>query len=505
MGKATSLWLDTAPEVMFPMQSDPVEVDVAVIGGGISGITAACELKAAGRSVALLDAGRLLQGVTGQTTAKVTSQHTLIYTHLVQHFGEDKARAYADANQAAIEHIAQQAQARGIDCDLQRTEAWTWAETDEEVAQLHREAEAALRCGLPARFSESVPLPFPARAGLSFARQAQFHPLKYLLPLAQAIPGDGSHVFENTCALKVEQGEPCTVYTRRGTIRARDVIFATHYPFPDHSLYALRLRPYRHYLLTARLDGPAPAGMFINVQRTHSLRSYEGESGPMAIVVGEGHPVGEGGDTRARYQRLADWTRQVLPVAEITHHWSTHDHQSIDHVPYIGRLSPVSKHLYVATGFGGWGMTTGTVAGLLLRDLILGRENPWAEVFAPNRVNLAGTRDLMRLTFTIGKHWVGDRLRRQPPELAIGEGKVVAATHGQIALYRDEQGEMHAHSATCTHMGCVLQFNGAEKSWDCPCHGSRFSAVDGRVLHGPALEALARRELDEIEEVRKAG
>ncbi|MCD6060374.1 MAG: dependent oxidoreductase [Moraxellaceae bacterium] len=155
MGKATSLWLDTAPEVMFPMQSEPVEVDVAVIGGGISGITAASELKAAGRSVALLDAGRLLQGVTGQTTAKVTSQHTLIYTHLVQHFGEDKARAYADANQAAIEHIAQQAQARGIDCDLQRTEAWTWAETDEEVAQLHREAEAALRCGLPARFSET--------------------------------------------------------------------------------------------------------------------------------------------------------------------------------------------------------------------------------------------------------------------------------------------------------------------------------------------------------------
>jgi glycine/D-amino acid oxidase-like deaminating enzyme/nitrite reductase/ring-hydroxylating ferredoxin subunit len=504
-GKATSLWIDTAPEMNFPTQSQAIEVDVVIIGGGISGITAASELKAAGRTVALIEAGRLLQGVTGQTTAKITSQHTLIYSHLIQHFGEARARAYAEANQTAIEYIAQQALAQHIDCDLERREAWTWADSDEEVELLRREAEAAERCGLPARFSESVPLPFPAKAGLCFENQAQFHPHKYLLPLAQAIPGYGSHVFENTCALKVEQGEPCTVITTRGTIRARDVILATHYPFIDHSLYALRLRPHRAYLLAARLKGPAPEGMFINVQRTRSLRAYAADEGEMALIVGEGHMVGEGGDTRVRYRNLEQWAREVLPVEEIAYHWSTHDHQSIDHVPLIGRLSPVSRHVYVATGFGGWGMSNGTVAGLLLRDLVLGRENPWAEVYAPNRVNLSGTRDLVRLTFTIGKHWVGDRLRRQAPEIALGEGKVIAGTHGQIAVYRDEQGEMHAHSGSCTHMGCVLQWNGAETSWDCPCHGSRFSAVDGRVLHGPAIEALERRSLDELEQVRKTG
>jgi glycine/D-amino acid oxidase-like deaminating enzyme/nitrite reductase/ring-hydroxylating ferredoxin subunit len=504
-GKATSLWLDTAPEVSFPTQSQAIEVDVAIIGGGISGITAASELKAAGRTVALIEAGCLLQGVTGQTTAKVTSQHTLIYSHLLQHFGEAKARAYAEANQAAIDYIAQQALARHIDCDLERRMAWTWADTDEDLEKLRREAEAAERCGLPSRLSDAVPLPFATKGGLCFENQAQFHPLKYLLPIAQGIPGEGSHVFENTCALKVEQGEPCTVITRRGSIRARDVILATHYPFIDHSLYALRLRPHRSYLLAANLGGLAPEGMFINVQRTRSLRTYSGAGSEMALIVGEGHVVGEGGNTRARYQRLEQWARQVLPVQQIAYHWSTHDHQSIDHVPLVGRMTPVSRHVFVATGFGGWGMSNGTAAGLLLRDLVMGRENPWAEVFAPNRVNLSGARDLVRHTFTVGKHWVGDRLRRQAPEVALGEGKVIAGTHGQIALYRDEQGEMHAHSATCTHMGCVLQWNGAETSWDCPCHGSRFSAVDGRVLHGPALEALERRSLDEIEEQRKAG
>jgi glycine/D-amino acid oxidase-like deaminating enzyme/nitrite reductase/ring-hydroxylating ferredoxin subunit len=504
-GKATSLWLDTAPAEPFPALTQPVAVDVVVIGGGIAGITAASLLKAEGRTVALIDAGRLLQGVTGQTTAKLTSQHTLIYSHLLQRFGEARARAYADANQTAVELVARTVQEQGIDCDFAHTEAYTWAESAAEADQLRRELEAAQRLGLPARWVDRVPLPFPAQAALCFDRQAQLHPVKYLQHLARAIPGAGSHVFENTCAVKVDEGEPCLVLTRQGSIRARDVILATHYPFTDHSLYALRLHPHRGYVLAARLDGPAPAGMFINVQRNRSLRPYASDAGSGVLVVGEGHPVGEGGDTQERYRRLEAWAHEVLPVAGIDYHWSTHDHHTIDHVPYIGRANPFTRHVYVATGFGGWGMSNGTVAGLLLRDLVLGRENPWTEVFEPSRVNLAGTRDFARLTFTIGKHWVGDRLRRPEAALAPGEGRVVATAQGRLALYKDETGDVHALSSACTHMGCVVQWNGAEKSWDCPCHGSRFDAIDGHVLHGPALDALERRTLDLAGTVRQAG
>lgn len=506
-GKATSLWIDTAPATAWPALADDLAVDVAVIGGGIAGITAAFLLKAAGQRVALLEAGQLLQGVTGQTTAKLTSQHTLAYSRLLQHFGEARARAYAEANEAAIAHVRATAAELGIDCDLVTTDAYTWADSDDDLRRLHAETDAALRLGLPARFVEptAVPLPFPVRGALCFSGQARFHPLRYLQALAAAIPGNGSHVFERTVAVAVDDGEPCQVTTRQGhRVRAGAVILATHYPFTDHSLYALRLQPHRSYLLGARLEGAAPPGMFINVGRTRSLRPYVHGGAEGVLVVGEGHTVGEGGDTRGRYRRLEAWARDVLAVAGIDYHWSTQDHASIDHVPYVGRQTPLSRHLYVATGFGGWGMSNGVAAGLLLRDLVLGRENPWAEVFDPARLNLAGARDFVRHTLTVGRHWVGDRLRRGEDDLSPGEGRVLATDQGRIAVYCDDDGECHALSSACTHMGCVVQWNSAEKSWDCPCHGSRFDAVDGRVLHGPALEPLAARPLDPLRRRRAA-
>lgn len=498
-GRAASLWNATAPETGWPALAEDLSVDVAVIGGGIAGITAAVLLKAAGKRVALLEAGRLLQGVTGQTTAKLTSQHTLVYSHLLDHFGEARARAYAEANQAAIAHVAHAVGEFGIDCDFRRRDAFTWAESDDDLRRLHREADAAQRLGLPARFVEpaGVNLPFATRGALCFTEQASFHPVRYLARLAREIPGNGSHVFEMSPVQAVDDGEPCQVSVRGGRkVRAGAVILATHYPFTDHSLYALRLRPHRAYLLAGRVQGPVPEGMYINVGRTRSFRPYETPAGAGLLVVGEGHPVGEGGDTRGRYRRLAEWMRGHWPVAGIDYHWSTHDHQSIDHVPYVGRLTPLSRHLYVATGFGGWGMSNATAAGLLLRDLVLGRENPWVEVFDPARLNLAGARDFGRLTLAIGRHWVGDRLRKGEPALVPGEGRLMATAQGKLAVYCDADGACHAFAPACTHMGCLVQWNSAETSWDCPCHGSRFDAVTGQVLHGPALQALAPRPLD---------
>lgn len=503
-GKAASLWLDTAPATDYPALAARLAVDVVVIGGGIAGLTAASLLKEAGRTVAVLEAGRILQGVTGQTTAKITSQHGLIYDRLLQQVGEAKARAYAEANQAAIELIQHTVNARHVDCNFERTEAYTFAESAEDVEPLRREVEAALRLGLPASFVETTPLPFPVQGAIRFENQAQFHPVKYLQALARGIEGDGSHIFENSAALRLAAGEPCVVGTASGSITARDVIIATHYPFNDHSLYALRLSPHRHYLLGLRLEGAAPRGMFIDTQRRHSLRVHGTGADEIVLAVGEGHTVGEGGDTRVHYQRLEQWARSVLPVASVEYYWSTQDHRSIDGVPYIGRASPLHGHVHVATGFGGWGMSNGTVAGLLLRDRILGRENPWAEVFDPMRLGLAGVPALGRHALSVARHWMGDRLNLRTPAVARGEGEIVSTAQGHLAVYRDAAGVTHALSATCTHMGCLVQWNSAETSWDCPCHGSRFG-IDGKVLHGPAHKPLAPRILPRDADSTPAG
>ncbi|HJW27268.1 MAG TPA: FAD-dependent oxidoreductase [Rhodocyclaceae bacterium] len=493
-GRPVSLWLDTTSETGFPALAERMDVDVAVVGGGIAGLTAATLLKAAGKTVAVVEAGRIAAGVTGHTTAKITALHTLIYDHLVRHFGEDKARAYGEAQQAAIELIAALVAERDIDCDFARTEAYTYTDSDEEVPAVEAEARVALALGLPAAYVPDPPLPFPVKGAVRFDHQARFHPRKYLLALASDLPGKGCHIFEQTRVTEVAPGEPCTVVTDRGHLRARDVIVASHFPFADKALFASRLQPQRSYVLAVRLDGPAPPGMFIDTAEAFSLRSQPLPGGrELALITGAGHPAGEGGDTTARYQRLEMLARSRLPVRSVEYRWSTQDNFTLDRVPYIGRTTHHSRHLYVATGFNGWGMTGGTVAAMVLRDLILGEDNPWAEVFDPSRLDLGSVPELVRHNVKVAAHFVADRVAGTDSDsIAPGEGKIVHGLHGNVALYRDDEGQVHRHSPVCTHMGCILRWNPAERSWDCPCHGSRFG-YDGEVLHGPAVRPLDKR------------
>lgn len=493
-GKPISLWIDTTPPTNFPTLGNGLTVDIAIIGGGIAGLTAATLLKAQGKTVAVLEAEHIVQGVTGFTTAKVTSLHTLIYDRLIRHFGTEKARAYADANQAAIEQIASLVREKQIDCDFARTEAYTYTEADDEVEQIRAEVEAALKLGLPAAFTDETPLPFPVKAAVRFDYQAQFHSRKYLLALAGDIPGDGSYIFENTRVTELADGEPCLITTERGTITARDVIIASHFPFNDKTLYAFRLHSHRSYVLAVRAEGTVPRGMFISTKPSHTVRVHPTENGDLLLIGGEGHKSGEGGDTVARYQRLEQWARERFNVQSVEYHWSTQDNQTLDGVPYVGRATPLSQHVYVATGFGGWGMTNSTVAGMLLCDLILGRENPWAEVYDPNRTNLTSVPEAVKQTVDIAEHFIGDRLTKETPESIVpGEGKIVNTQGGKVAMYKAEDGTICSLSPVCTHMGCFVQWNAAEKSWDCPCHGSRF-AVNGQVLHGPAIYDLEERD-----------
>lgn len=493
-GKPISLWLDTTPHTNFPPLQSGLVVDVAIIGGGIVGLTAATLLKEQGETVAVLEATRIVEGVSGNTTAKITSLHTLIYAYLIEHFGQAKAQAYAQANQMAIEQIAEFVGTKQIDCQFRRTSAYTYSDAEEDVEKIEAEVEAALKLGLPAVLTDETPLPFPVKTAVRFDNQAQFHPRRYLLTLAQDIPGDGSYLFENTRVLDYTDDDPCLVTTEQGTIQARDVIVASHFPLNDKGLYATRLKPHRSYVLAARLTTPVPQGMFITPDSAHTMRYQPTDVGDYLLVGGEGHIVGEGGDTVARYQRIEQWLRRQFSVDTISYRWSTQDNQSLDKLPYVGRYSPIAQHVYVATGFGGWGMTNSTAAGLLLRDLIVGRENPWAELYDPNRINLTSVPQFVKNSASVAKHFVGDRLN-VADEVAAGEGKIVQTEDkGAIAIYKTEDGIIFALSPACTHMGCFVQWNPAEKSWDCPCHGSRFAA-DGQVIHGPALQDLERIEL----------
>ncbi len=312
-----------------------------------------------------------------------------------------------------------------------------------------------------------------------------------MLGLAQLIDCDGSHVFEQTQALKVEDGEPCRVTTSRGVLTADQVIIATHFPFQDSAAYFARMEPHRSYVLAVTLHGPAPEGMYITTDSAHSIRRQPMPNGrELLLVGGEGHKTGKADDTAERYARIEAWARQNFPVDEVIYSWSTQDYETFDRVPFIGLANPTSKNVYVATGFKGWGMTSGTLAGLTLCQTITGHESPWAKVFNPNRIELTGVASMVKANLEVAKDFVVDHLSRaKREEVAPGEGCIVKTDDGEEAVYRAPDGAVYAVSSICTHMGCKVHWNPAELSWDCPCHGSRFD-IHGAVLEGPAQKPL---------------
>ncbi|MCT8337509.1 FAD-dependent oxidoreductase [Methanoculleus sp. Afa-1] len=501
-GKAESYWMETtAAETPHPSLPGNLETDVAVVGGGIVGITAAVLLKQAGYAVALIDGDRVAGGVTGHTTAKVTALHRLIYTELIDRFGGRLAQQYAEANQAAIEAIASIAREHTIACDFVRKPAYTYAETEEEREKVAAEADAARSLGLPATFVEEIPLPARSYGAVVMENQAQFHPVKYLLHLASLIPGDGSGIYEKTRAFEVQDGGGrCTVRTTSGTVTAESVILATHYPFYDApGFYFARMEPSRSYALGVRIDEPFPDGLFINASNpTHSWRSQPtADGGELVIVGGMEHRTGEGVDTRRHYRDLEAYARSVYPVTSVDYRWSAQDYITIDGVPYIGRLADGHENVYIATGLRKWGMTNGTAAATIITDMIRGRENPWAEVYAPNRFKpAASARRFLAHNIEVAEKYIGGAISRPAGDLADvapGEGRILMIEGKKAGVFRDEKGRVHAVNPTCTHLGCVAAWNSAEETWDCPCHGSRYDA-DGRVIHGPAVKDLAPRE-----------
>lgn len=502
-GTDASYWMDTTPPTSYPVLEGDIEVDVVGAGGGIAGICTAWELALAGRSVAVLEADRVVASVTGHTTAKLSALHTLSYSAIRSTFDEDAARLYATSQQEAIERVFTVSRDLGIDCDLERAPSFTYVESPDALEDIASEVEAALGAGLDASFVTETGLPFRIAGAVRVENQAQFHPRKYLLALAEDIVRRGGLVFESTRATELHEGSPCRVTTEGGaTVRAEHVVVATHYPVFDRALLFTRLEPRRELVVAAAIPAEDdPKGMYLTTENsTRSVRTAPYREGHrLLIVTGEHFTPGADEDVTGRFERLADWTRSRFPRAEILYRWATQDNSTTDHLPYVGPFHPGTRTVHVAAGYGGWGMTNGVMSGRLLAASIGGAELPWAGLYDPRRLHpVREAGPILKLQAKVARHFVGDRLRGSDAgsveDVAPGTGTVMRIDGDRCAVYRDDSGTVHAVSARCTHLGCIVDFNDAERAWECPCHGSRFD-IDGSVIQGPANRPLERRKV----------
>ena len=438
----TSIWHKSVRLPEFPPLSGDARVHTAVIGGGIAGLLTAHLLRLRGVSVLVLEADRICSGQTGRTTAKITSQHDLIYAELTQRLGQDAAAGYARANEEAVAAYLRMIDEGRIDCGLTRCDAYLYSTTETDV--LRQEASAAARLGLPAEFTRETELPFPIAGAVRFQGQARFHPLKFLRAIVE-----GLDIREHTRVLSVEDD---LIHTDRGTVRAEHIVFACHYPFVNvPGWYFARMHQERSYVLA--LKSPwLPQDVHLGVDGDGlSLREAEG----LLLLGGGGHRTGENKEG-GQYAALRDAARTLLPGCVEVGCWSAQDCVTVDRIPCIGQYARAQPRWYVATGFAKWGMTSAMVAAQLLSGMIAGDAPDWADVFSPQRPVIAA--DNMKPLLNEAGHVVRSLARVSP-------------------------------APRCAHLGCELSWNPDEESWDCPCHGSRFTP-EGRLLDGPAQTAL---------------
>ena len=482
------------------LQND-LETDVVIVGAGIVGILTAYQLVNKGVNVVLVEASEVMNGTTGHTTAKISAQHGLIYDKLINTVGEEKAKLYYQANIDGLEFIHSLYKEEKIECDYEKQDAILYAETESYQKKVIAEFEAYQKLGIAGKLVEELPLPFPIKNAIIMPEQAQFHPVKFLSHILNLFIKKGGQVFEQTPVETISDDEgPLQVKARNGhTIYCNKVVIASHYPFYDmQGLYFSRLSPQRSYIVAAEIkEDDIPAGMYISAdQPTRSIRHTHDGDKTLMLFGGESHKTGQSEHPLKHYEALKNFAEKYYTVTDLPYRWSAQDLETLDYVPYIGPYSSMKDHIYVATGFAKWGMTNGAVAALILSDLVRGKENPYYELFTPTRseTNIQAAGKFIKENVNVAKELIKGKLTDKeinPEELNLDEGSIVNFNGKRAGAYRDLEGKVCVVDTTCTHMGCEVKWNDGERSWDCPCHGSRF-APDGEVLEGPAVKPLKR-------------
>jgi glycine/D-amino acid oxidase-like deaminating enzyme/nitrite reductase/ring-hydroxylating ferredoxin subunit len=500
-----SAWMDVAAPNYAPLGQDAI-ADVCVVGAGIAGMSTAYLLAREGRSVVVLDDGPVGGGMTQRTTAHLTNAIDDRYVHIERLHGRDGARLAAESHTVAIDRIEAIAREERIQCDFERLDGYLVAARGAPADFLDRELAAAQRAGLTgvATVARAPVGAFGTRRCLRFPRQAQFHPAKYLAGLARTLEQLGGRIFCGTHAATVEGGAGAKVTTTEGrTVSAAAIVVATNTPINDRVTIHTKQAPYSTYVVAARIPrGSVTKALYWDTADPyHYVRIHDDGRDELLIVGGEDHKSGQAHDGNERFARLEQWLRERFPPAgEVALRWSGQVMETADGVAFIGRNPGDADNVYIATGDSGMGMTHGTIAGILLTDLIVGRPSPWAALYDPARKMLRAPLEYAKENLNVAAQYVEDYLGSgdidSAEHLAPGQGAVVRRGLSKIAAYRDHDGVLYERSAVCPHLGCIVTFDDVEKTWDCPCHGSRFDRY-GRVIVGPANRDLAAAAHDD--------
>ena len=493
-----SYWADTTTRPSFSKLNKNIEADVCIIGAGITGIMTAYMLKDSGLKICLIEKGEVCSGVTENTTAKVTSQHGLIYRYLEDSFGIEFARKYLKSNEEAINMIEDIVKKENIECEFQRTDNYIYTCTNEYIQRIKDEVETVNKLGLNAEQINKINLPFEIKIGIKFPNQAKFHPLKYLYKVIEILESNDIEIYTNSIIKDIEkEGIGYILKTEEYDVKCKYVVMATHYPIKSFpGLHFLKMYQDRSYAIAIEPHEKINPGMYISAESP--VASFRPINDELLIIGGEDHKTGDNSkDLNICYKSLETYAKEIYPSMKVKYRWATQDCVSLDKVPYIGDFSNLMPNIYIATGYKKWGMTTSHVAAKIIRDKILDIDNEYEEIYRATRMAPIKNHEefgnmLKQTVYSLGINKI-KMPKYKYEDLEKDTGGVVEYEGKKMGIYKDKEGKIYAVKPYCKHLGCELSWNNLEKTWDCPCHGSRYDYT-GKLISEPATEDLDRYE-----------
>ena len=496
-----SLWIETTKgKIELEQLNQNEETEVCVIGAGLFGLTTAYYLSQEGKKVTVLEKGDIGEKVSGNTTGKITSQHGLFYNHLIQDFGEDYAQKYLKANEKAIKNIKDIIDKENIECDFNIKNSYIYTTQEDEVIEIQKEVEAVNKLEKNAKFVTKTELPFKIKGAIEFEGQAQFNPSKYMIGLCKAILKNNK-IYNYTTVLDVKYDEDkYIIYTDRGNIVAKYVVLATHYPILNTpGFYFLKMYQSTSYIIAIETNQKIPQEMYINVKEPiYSFRTADYNGRQILLIGGSDHKTGDAISDDSNYKNLENKAKELYPDCKVLFRWNTRDCIGLDKIPYIGEFSNLMKNMYVGTGFKKWGMTSSNIAAEIVTDKIIGKENEFEEIFKATRLKPIKNRwELKNMIKQSVNSIALNKLKIEPDDINKIEndnGAIIEIDGENIGIYKDSTGKIYAVKPVCTHLGCLLAWNNLDKTWDCPCHGSRFE-FKGNNIYEPAIQKLETKNL----------